>query len=73
MRGRFAGRGRGRAQGGRNNYQRGARINIDDQRQYRPRIPAGQISGLLTLHYSEGRSNAHEMERFLENIQKSQG
>ena len=70
MRGRFQGRGRGRAQGGgRNNYQRGGRINFDDQRQYaRPRNPAGQISGLLTLHYAEGRSNAHEMERFLESV-----
>jgi len=67
MRGRVLGRGRGRGHGGRNNFQRVGKVNFDE-RQYRPRSHAGQITGLPTLHYSEGRTNAHDMEKFLENV-----
>ena len=68
MSGRFYGRGRGRSHSGRNNFHRGGRITDVEERLRRPRSHTGLIPGLLTLHFSDGRSNAHDMERFLDNM-----
>lgn len=68
MSGRSYGRGRGRFHSGRNNFHRGGRIVDVEERLRRPRNFTGVVPGLLTLHFSDGRSNAHDMERFLDNM-----